>query len=129
MARPSRTLALGAALLALVVVTGCASPTWCPASPSAPYPEASTPAWHHRLKGDASVTDVAVDAAGGVVATGKFRGAFGVDGAVGAPPVHGSGLFVAAFDRGGAVRWLRVAGGQSDSAGLHVALDEGGGVY
>jgi hypothetical protein len=129
MQRLFRTLALGTALLALVVVAGCASTSWCPASPSAPYPEASTLAWQHRMSGDAVVTDVAVDGAGGVVATGKFNGAFGVDDAVEARPVHGSGLFVAAFDRGGAVRWLRVVAGQDASGGLHVALDEGGGVY
>lgn len=126
--RLTRALAIGAALFSLAVA-GCASTSWCPASPIAPYPGATTPAWHHRMRGGATVSDVAVDGAGNVVATGTFRGSLVVDGADEARPVHGSGLFVAAFDRAGAVRWVRVVAGEQEQVGLNVALDADGGVY
>jgi hypothetical protein len=103
----------------------------------AKYDSEGALAWVRRAGFYAIGRGIAVDGSGNVYVTGFFGGLFGNTGIFGAGEPNetlltGAGygdVFVAKYDRSGALRWARGAGGTQGDNGADIAVDASGNSY
>ena len=86
--------------------------------------------WAHRLGGTGANpgANLAVDAAGNSCVIGSFTGTTTISGN-NLNSAGGSDVFVARFNRAGALLWARSAGGTADDFGTGIAIDNFGNIH